>query len=112
MPLQLQNLVNPLRVDETGTVRIGKTRVPLETIIVKFLLGDSAEELADAFSLPLADVYATISYYLQHRAEVDAYLKDVEAQEARVLQMVHERLDHGALRQKLLARAAASSRAG
>ena len=102
--LTVQPISNPLRIDGSGSARIGDTRVTLETLVRKFLLGDSPEEIADAYLLDLMQVYATISFYLQHRSEVDQYLNNVEEQEARVAGVVEKRSIGSALRQKMLAR--------
>jgi uncharacterized protein (DUF433 family) len=110
MNLTLDAIAHPIRVDATGVARIGNTRVTLETVIGKFLAGDTPEEIADAYVLELSDVYATISYYLQHRPQVDSYLKETEAEEARVGQLIAQRSNTAELRQKLLARLAARSR--
>ena len=70
----------PLRVDESGAVRVGKTRVLLELVIGNYVRGASPEEIIDDFpTLELADVYAVIAYYLRHKAEIDAYMEQVEA---------------------------------
>jgi len=34
-------------------------------------LGRSADEIAAAYDLALADVYAALAYYFDHRAEID-----------------------------------------
>jgi hypothetical protein len=45
--------------------------------VYAFNQGASAEEILQQYpSLALADIYATISYYLQHRSSVDDYLKE------------------------------------
>lgn len=65
----------PLTVDQDGIVRIGGTRVTLDTVIACYQQGDSAEAIVEGFStLKLADVHAVIAYYLRHQAEVDRYL--------------------------------------
>jgi uncharacterized protein (DUF433 family) len=65
----------PLRVDETGTVRVGATRVLLELVIHAFREGATPEEIVQMYeSLSLSDVYAVIAYDLRHREDVDAYL--------------------------------------
>lgn len=65
----------PLRVDETGTVRIGKTRLVLESVIDAFRDGATPEDMVQMYDvLDLADAYSVIGYYLRHREEVDAYL--------------------------------------
>lgn len=112
MPFTLQTLAHPIRIDAGGVARIGDTRVTLETVVRRFLMGDAPEEIADAYALELSQAYTVISYYLQHRAEVDAYLLAAEAEEARVGRMIGERSRPAELRDKLLARLAARNRAG
>ncbi len=65
----------PMTVDPTGTVRIGGTRVTLDTLIEAFRAGNTADQIAEQFTaVTLADIYAVISYYLRHRDSVDEYL--------------------------------------
>src|SRR6266567_2128965 len=67
----------PLEVDENGVVRVGQTRVTLDTVIKQYLMGNSPEQIVDSYdTLQLADVHAVISYYLSNRSEVDAYLEE------------------------------------
>ena len=64
----------PLRKDAQGTIRIGESRVTLETLLEFFDRGSAPEELVRDFpSLELADVYAVIAHYLRNRRRVDAY---------------------------------------
>jgi uncharacterized protein (DUF433 family) len=95
----------PLRADEHGVVRVGGTRVTLDQIVSAFRAGGTAEEIALRFSsLDLADVYATVAYYLNHREAVDRYVDEqaVLAEEQR--RMHAQPLDATALRERLLAR--------
>jgi uncharacterized protein (DUF433 family) len=95
----------PLRTDADGVVRIGGTRVPLETVVSAFDEGAAAEEIALRFpTLDLADVYATIAYLLQHRPEVDEYLAERREESRRVREEVERRFDTSGLRKRLLAR--------
>lgn len=74
--MKTENLVEsvPLHTDDRGTIRVGGTRVTLETVLADFDKGSSAEEIVHHFDvLRLDDVYAVIAYYLRHREEVDAY---------------------------------------
>jgi len=58
---------------------ISGSRVSLESIIVPFLDGASPETIVDEFpTLSLEQVYGAITFYLAHRTEVDAYLKETE----------------------------------
>lgn len=95
----------PLRTDADGVVRIGGTRVPLETVVSAFDEGAAAEEIALRFpTLDLSDVYATIAYLLQHRPEVDEYLAGRREEAQRVREEVERRFDTSELRRRLLAR--------
>lgn len=76
----------PLRQDSTGAIRVGDTRVLLELVIEAYLDGATPETIVQWFdSLRLADVYAVISYYLNHEDEVKEYLRrrDELAEEVR-----------------------------
>ena len=76
----------PLRVEpETGRVRVGDTRVPIDTVLYHHNRGVSPRTIVRNFpTLILPDVYAVIAYYLQHREEVDAYLQAWKAYEEAV----------------------------
>ncbi len=108
MTLDIEAMPVPLRVDAYGVVRVGATRVPIDTVVYAFNDGATPEEIVLRFdTLHLADVYAVISYYLRHQADVDAYLRQRE-QEANQLQRENEaRFDHKGIRERLLARRAA-----
>ncbi|MGD2093041.1 MAG: DUF433 domain-containing protein [Candidatus Aminicenantes bacterium] len=57
-------------------IRIKGTRIGIETVLDDYLDGISPEEIAVRYrSLTLEQVYATITYYLQNREKVDAYLQ-------------------------------------
>ncbi len=95
----------PLRIDADGVIRVGTTRVTLDVVIGAFKRGASANQIAAQFpAITLTQVYGTIAYYLQHQAEIDAYLQEGEAQSARVLRDMQDRFNPVGLRDKLLAR--------
>lgn len=76
MVFQIEVLETPIRFNAEGIALVGKTRVPLSTVIVAFHQGDSPEQIVDSYhALSLADVYAVIAYYLRHRESVDAYVE-------------------------------------
>jgi uncharacterized protein (DUF433 family) len=85
--VELDNtLTLPFRQIPDGTIRIGDTRVSLETIIDSYLLGQRPEEIHSGFSsIELADIYAIIAYYLKNREAVDRYLAEQEADSQRIL---------------------------
>ena len=105
MKLSIEPETAPLTTDQNGVVRIGKSRVTLDTIVYAFNDGANAEEILDRYpSLQPADIYSVIGYYLRHRTEVDAYLKDREAFRAEVRRENESRFPSTGLREKLLAR--------
>jgi uncharacterized protein (DUF433 family) len=95
----------PIIMDCDGVARVGQTRVTLETVLHCYKQGHTPEDIARKFpSLQLADIYAVISYYLSHQAEVEAYLHR-QAQEA---EEIYERIEAqpglGELRERLRGR--------
>ncbi|HEY2382043.1 MAG TPA: DUF433 domain-containing protein [Terriglobia bacterium] len=105
MSLKISNDPAPLVTDKDGVVRVGGTRVRLDTVVYAFNQGDTAEEILQEYpSLSLPDIYATISYYLQHRDSVDAYVKERKKEHDRVKQINETRSDPADLRQRLLKR--------
>jgi uncharacterized protein (DUF433 family) len=95
----------PLACEADGTVRVGGTRVTLDTLIGFYLQGESPEQLAENFStLELADIHAVIAFYLRNRQQVDDYLaqRQVEAEELR--RKIEADLNSSSLRERLLAR--------
>lgn len=95
----------PLVADADGVVRVGRTRVTLDTLISAFLDGDTPEEIIQQYSsLNLADVYSVISFYLRHQNEVKAYLQDRQRRAAEVRQENEHRFNPIGIRERLLAR--------
>ncbi len=95
----------PLRIDEDGSMRVSDTRVTLDTIIACHQQGDSPEDIHRGFpTVPLADIYALIAYYLANRATLDAYLKQRDQEAGRVQQMLESEYPPGITRAELLAR--------
>lgn len=77
----------PIRRDEHGVLRIGNTRVMIDGIIYSFLQGATPETIVSQYpSVSLADVYLVLGYYLNHRDEIDAYLRHQEAEAYRIRQ--------------------------
>lgn len=79
MTLQIVPQTAPITIDEHGAARVGGTRVLLETVIYAFLDGDTPEVIQESYdAITLADVYGVITYYLNHREEIDEYIRQVE----------------------------------
>ena len=105
MSITLETKPVPLTADAHGVLRVGSTRVPLDRVIYAFNEGASAEEIVMRYStLDLADVYAVVAHYLNHKAEVDGYLDERREQAARVRAEVERRFPPDGIRARLLAR--------
>ena len=99
--------VIPLTVDVHGVLRVGNTRVTLDTVIAAFADGATAEEIVQQYpSLHLADVYSVLGYYLRHTSEIDAYLQQRRVQRETIRQQNEARFDPHGVRDRLLARRA------
>ena len=105
MSLIVTNQPIPLAADADGVVRVGNTRVTLDTVITAFREGATPETITQQYpSLALADVYAVIGYYLNHRPEIHAYLQQREQAAALVRKENETRFDPDGVRERLLAR--------
>ncbi|MER3404412.1 MAG: hypothetical protein C4289_03945 [Chloroflexota bacterium] len=60
--------------------RIAGHRITVQDIVVWHeRLGLSADEIASEYGLSLADVYAALAYYYDHREEIDQAIRADEA---------------------------------
>lgn len=65
-----------VRQDEHSVLRVGDTRVMLDSVVAAYHQGHSAETIAQQYpALSLEEVYGAIAYYLANKAEVDQYLR-------------------------------------
>lgn len=95
----------PLEMTVDGVLRVGNTRVTLDTVVAAFEEGATAEEIVQQYpTLHLADVYAVIGYYLSHYDEVESYLKERLEISKRVREENEKRFNTVGLRARLLAR--------
>ena len=107
MTLSLVETPVPLRTDAHGTVRVGGTRVTLDSVVGAFLQGATAEDIVRKYpTLNLADVYAVLSFYLRRRADVDAYLREQEREAVAIRRRIEADSNHNQndIRARLLAR--------
>ncbi|MBL8134315.1 MAG: DUF433 domain-containing protein [Anaerolineae bacterium] len=101
----------PLQADESGVIRIGETRVTLDSIVYAFRRGTTPEAIVEKYpTLTLLDVYLVTAYYLQYREEVDAYLRHQEALAEAVRQRVEQDYPVDGLRERLMAKLEAKRR--
>ena len=99
----------PLRLTEDGTIRIANSRVSLDSVVHHYKLGATAEQIAQKFpSLDLADIYAAITYYLNHEESIEEYLRGREAKGDEVQKQIESDPQHqkksAELRAHILAR--------
>jgi hypothetical protein len=86
-------------------MRVGATRVTLDTVVAAYREGKTAEGIAEQYpSLYLADVYSVLGYVLKHREEVDAYLQGRKRLADEVRKENEARFDPSGVRDRLLAR--------
>src|SRR5688572_25599780 len=105
MDLVIVDVVVPLKINEDGVVRVGNTRVTLDTVVLTFKEGATAEEIVYQYpSLNLAEVYAVLSYYLQHQSEVEAYLAQGQRVADEVRRQNEAHFNQQGIRERLLAR--------
>jgi uncharacterized protein (DUF433 family) len=95
----------PIETDKDGVIRVGNTRVTLETLISAFNGGSTAEEIVFQFPvLNIADVYAVITYYLRNRDTVERYLNNRMQLSEQVKRRNQENKNMNDIRERLLAR--------
>jgi uncharacterized protein (DUF433 family) len=97
----------PLDMGQDGVIRVSQTRVTLDTLVQAFTEGATAEEIAQQYpSVPLADVYSVIGYYLRQGQDIEAYLSRRQEQALLVRRQIEERNNPVGIRERLLARRA------
>ncbi|HEX5273139.1 MAG TPA: DUF433 domain-containing protein [Gemmataceae bacterium] len=106
--MPLQPVAVPLFNDGQGGLRVTGTRVLLERIVHAFEDGATPEGIVQSYdTLQLADVYAVLTWYLRHKAEVDDYLRErAEAADAIRQRIEATQPDRAELRARLMARRA------
>jgi uncharacterized protein (DUF433 family) len=68
-----------MRLESSGAIRVGNSRVLLELVIRAFQDGVTAESICQRYpTVTLSEVYGVIAYYLRHRADIEQYLKERE----------------------------------
>jgi uncharacterized protein (DUF433 family) len=102
MPALETTQTAPLTLWDDGSIRIGSSRVTLDSVVHEFSQGATAEQIQDDFpSLSLREIYGAISYYLEHEERVSEYLRCREEEAQRVRAEVEDRPRVEALRRRL-----------
>lgn len=105
MSLSISPQTVPLQVDEHGVVRVGDTRVTLDSVIAVFKQGCTPEGVVSRFpTLSLADVYIVLAYYLANTKDVEDYLRRQDAEGDRIQAEIESQMDPHGIRDRLLAR--------
>src|SRR5438477_4849062 len=93
----------PLPFDAAGVWRVRNTRVSLDSVLAAFHDGSTPEEILQQYdTLSLADVYAVISYYLEHQSDLDSYLAARRTHREQLRQEIETRHPPHGIRQRLL----------
>ena len=99
-----QPQIIPLTQWEDGTIRVGGTRVLLDIVVHEFNEGRTPEEIVISYpTLKLAEVYGVITYYLDNRDQIEAYLAQRQQETEGLWQKIESNPHQKALREKLLA---------
>jgi uncharacterized protein (DUF433 family) len=110
MELSIIKAPLPLKKDAYGVVRVGGTRITLETVITTFKNGATCEEIVYQYpSLKLADVYMVISYYLRNQEEVEDYLAEHQEKAKHIRKKIESHFDSKGIRERLLKRRTAKN---
>ncbi len=105
MTVSVSNTEFRYNVTTAGVIRIGSTRVSLDSVIHAFKQGYSPEEIAlDFDSLTLTEVYSAISHYLQNKSDVEAYLLERSAQDGDLRSEIESRFVPQSIRDTLLSK--------
>ncbi len=99
--------VIPLTSDDSGTIRIGETRITLDVVIEAFRQGATPEQIAEQFpALTLPDIYAVVTWILRHQEEVADYVDRRNRQAAQLREAAESLCPPNGFRARLLARRA------
>jgi len=102
----IQTPSTPVRLDPDGSILIGNSTLACDSILHDFLQGDSPEAIASSYpSITLQEVYATIAYYLEHRNEFDAYLKERSEEADCIRRQIESQPGYAEWRERLLQKA-------
>jgi len=80
----------PLKRWDDGSIRVGGTRLTLDSVVTAFTKREyTAEQIAERFGpIPVEVIYATLAFYLANRDLIDAYVERRESDaEARWAEM-------------------------
>lgn len=95
----------PLHEDADGCLRVAGTRVSLDSVVVAFDMGATAEEIVHKYpTLDLTSVYEVVAYVLRNREAVNEYLATRGQQAAELRLEIEQKFPSEGFRARLLAR--------
>jgi len=92
----------PLIQEDNGTVRFVGSRITLDTILGAYQRGDTLAEIQEGFpTLSMRQIVGAIAYYLEHEAQVEAYLAWRNAEAESLRREIENRQDTVGFRERL-----------
>lgn len=71
----------PLTQDDSGTIRVKGSRVTIDTLVARYLQGDTVEGIHEGFpSVSPEAIQKIIQWYLANQSEVDEYIEKRHAE--------------------------------
>lgn len=65
--------------ERDGALRVGGTRVSLDSVVTRFREGASPDRIVQAFpALKFSQVYGAIAYYLENQSAIDEYIAETQ----------------------------------
>src|SRR5947209_10531190 len=79
--MQLEDYFEFEHLEKCDRIRVKGTRIAIEYLLEHFNDGWSPEQILRNYqpNITLEQVYATLTYYLHNKTEIDAYLRRSEA---------------------------------
>jgi uncharacterized protein (DUF433 family) len=66
-----------------GNLYVGPSRVTIDVVVARWREGRTPEQIHESFpTVPLAHIYGAIAYYLEHQAEIDAWIRETDEMDA------------------------------
>lgn len=99
---EFEVMAPPLRWDEAGGIRVGQSRVTLDSLLAAYQNGSTPEEIAVQFPvLSLGEIYSAIAYAITHPEQMDSYLSQRREQAEKRREMLTQKHNLASLRQRL-----------
>ncbi len=105
MAVTIGTIPKPVRRDKYGVLRVGETRISLDSVVYAYNQGMNAAEIQYGYdTLSLAEVHAAIAYYLHNKSEVDEYLAVQEIKQVEIRKRIERDFPPKITREMLLKR--------